>query len=413
MLARLLLVAVASWAPAIRADTPGPTPRAGRAYATTVAGTPVAIDAFDRGHLTSWDVGVASSTLPAGIDALPFYSLYLFRRTDERQLLRAVVAGFFNEVLFARRVDADRGFEWLLSASSFSPPVAEVPRVDGIERPAEEMVRGEFRAGLGLGVRGRAGVAPGETPDVDNMWEANLVLEPTFRWFLPGERTVRSFVLPASHQALQLHGVVRTDGLTRNLLGGNHAGVAAGGRVLVGARSGFLPWSRDRTPSATWSRAHGWIVGAAPVAALPEQHRLLYTLHGGIGGGLDLTTAFRVGGGPPREEYFANESPVLPGASIEEYPVYRYAIASLEYRHEPIFFFYWGPSVTLAVIDREHLRAGHIVRTDDVLGAAGIRVTTGFLFSTRIQIQYGVNADLLRATAAPRQELTAHVSGRL
>jgi len=395
-------------------DTDGPraTPRAGRAFHTTVADTPVALPAYDRGHITSWDLGVATSTTPQGVDVLPLLALYLFHRTDE-QLLRAVVAVVSNEVLLTRPWHKGAPAEWLLSASMLAPPVALAPRVDDVDRPRQELLSGELRAGLGLGARGRAAVAPGEQADVDNMWEANVTVEPVFRWFFPGERAAPDFVAPASHRALQVHGALRFDGLTRNLFGSNHAGVAFGVRATAGVRAGVTPWSGDHAPSTMWQRGNAWLVGVAPVGPLPEQHRLLYSLHGAFGLGLDRFTAFAVGGGPPRDETFAQDVPLLPGASIDEYPTTRHLIGSLEYRHEPIFFFYWGPFASVAILDREHELKGHVVRTDDVVSAAGLRMTTVFLFSSRIQLQYGINTGLLQTPSAPRQELTVHLSGRL
>jgi hypothetical protein len=275
------------------------------------------------------------------------------------------------------------------------------------------MLRGEFGVGLGLGLRGAAAVSPGEEPDVDNMWEANVILRPTFRWFLPGEHTADHFIPPTSHRALQLHAVVRSDGVTRNLLGGNHAGVAYGVRGMFGLRTGFAPWTHNPDPTPTWQTLNAWVVGAAPVGALPEQHRLLYSLHGAFGHGLDASTAFRLGGGPPREEYLAFESPLLPGAGIDEMATTRHIIGSIEYRHEPIFFFYWGPLATLAIVNREHDDNGTLFRTDDVLVSGGGRVTTVFLFSTRIQLQYGFYSNLFQSPSSLRHEVTMHVSGRL
>jgi hypothetical protein len=405
----LALTMVASTSMA--ADSPR-TPRAGRAYQTTVGDTPVDIHPFNRGDITSWDIGVATSTTADGFEILPFPSLYLFRRTDE-QLLRAVVAGLANEVFLARRFGPSSGAEWLLSASMLALPVAEARRIDGVLRPQEEMLRGEFTASLGWGIRGQSAVAPGEQLDVDNMWEANVLVGPAFRWFLPGEHTTDDFILPSSHRALQVRATLRADGLTRNLLGGTHAGLAYGLRAMFGVRAGFAPWTHNPDPAPTWQTLNAWLIGAAPVGSLPEQHRLVYSLHGAIGHALDSSTAFRLGGGPPREEYFANESPLLSGAGIEEISTTRYAIGSLEYRHEPLFFFYWGPLATVALVDREHEEGGRLVRSDDLLLSGGLRVTTIFFFSTRIQLQYGSYFDVVQGPETLRHELTVHVSGRL
>jgi len=388
------------------------TPRAGRAFQTTIAGTPVDVAPIDRGHLLSWDVGVTTSTSAGDVDVVPLGSLYLFRRDDD-QLVRAVVNGVYNDVFLARSLSGSTGADWLLTSSMYASPVAAAPRVDGVARPGEALQHGEFHVGLGLGTRGRAPVAAGEVADVDNMWEANVVVEPAFSWFFRGDETATSFVAPASHRGVLVHGVFRFDGLTRNLMGLNHAGLAFGAHALAGARAGVTPWTRDPQPSSTWQTLSGWLLGVAPVGTLPEQHRLQLSLHAGLGHDLDPFTAFHLGGGPPGEEYFASDTPLVPGAGIEEYAVTHYAVGTLEYRHEAAFFLYWGPLVTLAALDREHDVEGERIRTDDLVGSVGLRATSAFLFSTRIQIHYHVNMDLFRGTPTLGNEFTVHVSGLL
>ncbi len=48
---------------------------------------------------------------------------------------------------------------------------------------------------------------------------------------------------------------------------------------------------------------------------------------------------------------------------------------------------------------------------DDVLSSIGARITTGFLFNTRLQIDYNYNFGVIRQSEYGGHEVVAHFSG--
>jgi hypothetical protein len=71
-------------------------------------------------------------------------------------------------------------------------------------------------------------------------------------------------------------------------------------------------------------------------------------------------------------------------------------VAIAEYRYELFFFTYLSARASQAWLDRDRLSAGEIHRENDTLTSLGGRLTTGFLFSTRLQLDYNYNFDVIR-----------------
>ena len=68
-----------------------------------------------------------------------------------------------------------------------------------------------------------------------------------------------------------------------------------------------------------------------------------------------------------------------------------------EYRYELFFFTYLSARGSVQWLDRDRLELDNeIHRGDDTLTSLGARLTTGFLFKTRLQFDYNYNFDVIR-----------------
>ena len=111
-------------------------------------------------------------------------------------------------------------------------------------------------------------------------------------------------------------------------------------------------------------------------------------MHAGVGGNLDRFSAPSIGGGPSGDEFGTLARPLVPGAGIGEFWPDHYAIALAEYRYELFFFTYLSARGSLAWLDRDRLdNDNQIHRRDNTLTSLGARLTTGFLFSTRLPVR--------------------------
>jgi hypothetical protein len=346
---------------------------------------------------------------------LPFASLYLWRRPDPDTFFRAVIVGFYDEVLFTKSTEDVRPFEGLLAFTNYTIPFPQTEYVDGERIDDEELFWGWVRPGFGIGIREQL-EHPGAN---DNMFALSLFAEPGFLYFDDAPDTADDFVVPEDTFEGRAHLQVRRDAMERNLLELPHSGFSVGGDAVYGYRADWEDWGIDAEEDAGDTRDYGlisgYIVGAGGVPFVEsERHRLIGSFHGGTGTSLDRFSAFRIGGGPSPngEEYEGLTRPIIPGAFIEEFTTSHYAVLLGEYRWEPIFFLYLSLRSSVAWLERERFRDGAVRNEDDVLASVGARVTTGFLFETRLQIDYNWNAGVIRHGHFGGSEVVFHISGQ-
>jgi hypothetical protein len=155
----------------------------------------------------------------------------------------------------------------------------------------------------------------------------------------------------------------------------------------------------------------GYVVAATGVPWQPnERHRLIATLHGSTGHHVDRFSAPRIGGGPAEYEYGALSRPLLPGAAVDEFYPDRYAVGTLEYRFEPVFFSYLSMRGAVGWLDRLRFPPQPVRSENDVFTAIGVRVTTGFFFDMRLQIDYSFNTAVIRDGSPGGHEVVLHMS---
>jgi hypothetical protein len=389
------------------------TPRAGEGFRTEVLGEPVTVPPQDRRSISAWDIGIAANSPGAtGSEVLPFGSLYFWRNPDDDFLLRATIVGFYNDILVAKSPPGFGPFEGVFTFESRTTPIAQADLVDGLEVKEEELFWGWVSAGFGPGFRTQ--VAPGHQ---DNMFSLALLAEPSFFYFFEGSDTAADFVSPQDTFEARARLRMRWDALERNLLSLPHQGFALGSDLLYGYRADWEDWGIGAAQRAAATRDYGLLTayflhaGAVP-GIDSDRHRLLLYLYGGGGLDLDRFSAPRLGGGPHPggEEFGSTGRAVIPGSAIEEFTPRYYAVALAEYRWELIFFTYLSVRSSVAFLDRETFEAGGIRREDDVFASIGGRITTGFFFETRLQLDYNYNAGVVRRDGRGVHEVVMHVS---
>ena len=136
------------------------TPKAGEGFKTEVFGHPVEVPPQDKRSITAWDVGVSGSPGLEQSEALPFGSLYLWRRPDEDHYLRAIVAGLFNDISYAYSPEGFGPFEGVFSFENFTVPFDQSEFIDGERIQREELTWGYVRTGFGVGYRKNQGSHP-------------------------------------------------------------------------------------------------------------------------------------------------------------------------------------------------------------------------------------------------------------
>jgi hypothetical protein len=402
--------------PLRKLDVPGEeylTPRAGEGFETTVLGREVRVEPRDRRTITAWDLGL--SAIAPGVptqEVLPFGSLFFWRQPDERTFFRAVLLGFYDDIIFAKSAESTSPIEAVFTFENLTLPVARNEYIDGKGFEDEQLLWGQVRGGVGIGYRERL-PQPGYN---DNMLAVSLLAEPGYLYFDDGKDAAPGFVEPQDTFEGRLHLKLRLDALERNLVELPHRGFALGSDLTYGYRTNWEDWgiNRERDASSTkdFQSLSGYLVGVRGVPFVEsERHRLIGTLHGGWGDGQDRFSNFRTGGGPTGYEFESISRPVLPGAMIEEYRTDRYAVAIGEYRYEPIFFAYVSLRSSVSYVRRERLHGGVREWSDDVLGSVGARLVSGFFFETLLQLDYNYNAGVLRRGEFGGHEVTVHVSG--
>jgi hypothetical protein len=400
-------------------DSPWRTARSGEGVRGTVFGDLHEIQPRDRRSVRAWTAGVASAPHADESAAWPFGSLYCWEHPDGRQLLRAVVAGVYNDVMLARPLGGDaaaaQGAEWVATLSSYTPPWSSGELIDGEIDDAEKVQWGYLRPGIGIGWRQSVG------PEQDNMFASDLIVEPGLLYFGRTDRTAAAFQLPDSTFELRARWQTRLDLLQRNLLELPHRGCALGSDAVYGHRADADDWGLPGTEvhrggdgrDSVQANAYALLVTDLP-GVDSERWRLVASANVGAGDNTDRFSATRVGGGPDLrgEEWDTTARPLLPGAALGEFFPRRYAIASLGVRREVAFWAFVDVGGTVAWLDRDRERGALRVRVDDVLSAVHARLCSGFVGNTRLLLGCAYGFDVVRSGQRGGSEITLQFSGR-
>ncbi len=375
------------------------TPLAGEGFRTQVFGRDVVVHPRDRRFTAAWDLSLAFyEPGPQHSEVIPIGVLTFWQHPDDERLFRAQISGMYNEIFWGRTLPRFGPLEGVLTFENFNVPFAQAELVDGRAIDPEELVWGYVRPGFGLGYRRQ--VSPGHQ---DNMAAVDLTVEPGFLYFGKGSKTAQNFVVPQDTFALRGHLQTRLDALERNLLELPHRGIAAGADFTYGYRTDWENWGVNGGETAGKGRVFqsytGYFLAAGGIPGInDDRHRLVGVVHVGIGHNLDRFSAPRVGGGPNPmgEEYGTTSDPVLPGAVVQEFFPNHYLLFTGEYRWEPIFFVYLGINASVGRLDRLRINGSETVKKNDTLTSVGARLTSGFVFRTRLQVVYNHNFSVVR-----------------
>jgi hypothetical protein len=389
--------------------------RSGEGFTATVFGAPMRVEPRDRRSDTSWDVAIAhaSDTDDAGLQ--PTAGVYVWRHPDDRNLLRAVLAGVYDDVFWAAPLGSGE-WERVLTFTNDTAPWSSSERIDGVAQDREQLQWGYLRAGLGAGWRRRVG------DQQDNMLAADLIVEPGVLYFARGDDADPTFATPDSTFELRTRAQLRLDLLERNLIELPHRGIAVGADLVHGWRTNWDDWGLAGVETHRGGDGNDYVAASAyayAIDAVPfvasERDRVFASVHVGAGDDVDRFSARRIGGGADRRgvEYDTTQAPLLPGAAQGEFFCEHYAIGSLGYRRELAFFLFVAVDATAAWLDRDRQTSGGgRDRRNDTLTATSVRLSSGFYGSMRFQLGYAHGFDLVRDGDRGGDELVLQVTGR-
>lgn len=375
-----------------------PTILAGDAFTRSVFGMTISVPARDRTTVNeAWG---ALDWLPSGPDGKelnPEAAFLLWRHRDGgARRLRAVLLGLYDDVRWNRAVRKD--VEVVLSFENTTLPWARSEYAGGLRILEEELQWSSIRAGAGFAYR--VPLAPGHP---DNSFEGSLSYEPGVLLFARGSETAPSFTAPSNSYEGRLHLRVRADTFTRNLLELPHEGWAAGLDAWAAHRAGWQDWGGGPTgahaaaDARAWTALSGFALATVPAPLANGKVRLTGALYAGTGSNLDRFSAFRLSGGSNMGDYETLARPLLPAAGLDEIASRGYVIGSLEVRAEVAFFLFLHVRGTLASVDRAVRDAsGAIVQRTDSPNALTLGLTSGFFWSTEIELYWSRNAALER-----------------
>lgn len=404
--------------PLLSPDNPSyRTPRAGEGFRTELLGREISVQPDNRRSVNALDFG-AQINIPGADNegVIPFGALYLWRHPDDQSLFRADLVGVYNDIFWAVSHPDMGHFEWVLTFGNYTLPFAQYELVDGNAVKSEALTWGYVRSGFGFGYRQK--VYPGHQ---DNMLAVDLTIEPGYLFFIKSSKAAANFILPQNTFELREHLQVRWDALERNLLSLPHKGFATGLDFINANRANWKNWGLNSsdTGGREYCSVSGYLLGSGAVPGIDsDRHRLLGSLHGGIGNDLDRFSAPRIGGGiiTMGEEYGSTWRPVIPGSIIQEYFPKHYVVAIGEYRWEALFFTYLSFDTSVGWLDRERQTGPGLTDTtskNDFFSSLGGRLTTGFLFDSRMQLSYNYNFSEIRSGKYGGHEILLHFSRNL
>ncbi len=375
-------------------------PLAGEGFRTEIFGRKVTVPGRNRRDLTAIDLGLAASMPgPTGNKVLPYGALFLYRADDDdRRRLRGIIAALYNDIEYADGRDLPGDFEWVLGLENYWIPFDRSEYISGELQRDEEIEEGRIH--LKLGGAWRLPVSPGHT---DNAMRVRLTWEPGYLFFEKGFSAPPSFTKPENTTDHRVVLRVSYDGLTRNLFEYKHKGIAFGTELIGGFRGqDWRDWGGADPHSGSSTREYviwtGYFHAAGPVPFVRDRRRNRWTggIHFALSEDADRFSAPRLGGGPSGDETGALSYPLLPGAMINEFFSGRFVTAHMEYRREVLFFLFTHFRLTGAYLRRRYNMDTGIDMRNDLLGAATIGLSSGFLFESMIRLNYSFNTGVIR-----------------
>lgn len=378
-----------------------PTPFAGRDYRTKLFGQAIHVLPRDRRSVTAASFGLQwIPNGPSQLEILPFGALYLWRNWDgDNRRFRGTISIAVNDLAYSIGLRDYPNWTLVLTLNNFIVPLGRSEYVHGQRIPETELEWSYVFGGIGLGYR-----LPLHPFRQDSAVNAFLTYEPGYRWFKASDETSPQYGVPTDTYEGRIHFRVRTDALTRNLMELPHEGVTLGGDVIYGHRAKWGMWGGPpfETPDIKHERTYlavsGYLLTASGLPFLDSQkHRLVASVHGGIGKDLDRFSTFRLPGRPTGYEWDAVALPMIHGVAFNELFPKHYAIANVQYRYEALFFLYPYIEAGWAFVDQSRFTSGGMIKqVTDSMPTVGAGFVSGAPWGSQLELNYTYNFGIFR-----------------
>lgn len=378
-----------------------PTPLAGREFRTKLFGEEIHVAPRDRRSVTAASFGLQwIPDGPSQLELLPFGALYVWRNwDDDNRRFRGTISGVVNDLNYSIGLRAHPNWTLLFTLNNFIAPLGRSENVEGQRIRATEIEWSYVFGGIGIGYR--LPVHPFRQDSAINLF---VTYEPGFRWFKGTGHTSSQYGVPSDTYEGRIHLKVRIDAMTRNLMELPHEGVTLGGDVIHGHRATWSAWggppfdTPDFKKERTYLALSGYLMAASGLPFVgSEKHRLVSSIHAGIGKDLDRFTAFRLPGRPTGYEWDAVSLPMIHGVAFNELFPRHYAIANVQYRYEALFFLYPYVEAGWAFVDRPRFTAeGRIKQSTDSMPTVGVGVVSAAPWRSQIELNYTYNFGVFR-----------------
>ncbi|MGH7258145.1 MAG: hypothetical protein ACREIM_07185 [Nitrospiraceae bacterium] len=382
-------------------ETEQPTPEAGQEYRTKLFGEEVYVPPRDRRSVTAASFG--TQLIPNGpsqLEVLPFGALYVWRNwDDENRRFRGTFSIAVNDLIYTIGLKRHPNWSLVFTLNNFIVPIGRSEYVEG-QRISQSEIEWNYIFG-GAGFSYRLPVHPFSQDSAVNI---SLTYEPGYRWFAGTGQTSRQYIVPKDTYEGRIHFKIRADSLTRNLMELPHQGFTMGGDVMYGHRARWSQWggppfdTPDFKNERTYTSATAYVLFANGLPFVEsEKHRLMTSVHGGIGKDLDRFSAFRLPGRPTGYEWEAVSLPMIHGVAFNELFPRRYAVANLQYRYEALFFLFPYLEATWGLVERPRFTPdGGIKNVTDSMPAVGGGIVSGAPWKSQIELNYSYNFGIFR-----------------
>jgi hypothetical protein len=376
------------------------TPEAGKEFRTTLFGEEIYVPPRDRRSVTAVNFGI--NWIPNGPskeEVLPFGALYIWRNwDDDNRRLRGTISGVVNDIDYTIGLRSLPNWSLLFTLDNFIAPIGRSEYVEGQRVKASDMEWNYVFGGFGFGYR--FPFIPFEQDSAINVF---LTYEPGYRWFKATKDTSAQYGVPNDTYEGRIHGRIRWDALVRNLMELPHQGFSVGGDVIQGHRAHWGQWGGPPLNTPDVKKEQTYLLGsvyAVFASGVPyiesDKHRLVTSLYGGIGKDLDRFSTFRLPGRPTGYEWEAISLPIMPGVQFNELFPRHYAIASVTYRYEALFFLYPYVTATYGFVEQLRSTPQGIMAVTDPMPALGGGIVTGAPWKSQIEINYSYNFGIFR-----------------
>ncbi len=378
-----------------------PTPTAGEEFHTQLFGEDIHVPPRDRRNVTAASFGLQwIPNGPSQLELLPFGALYIWRNWDkDNRSFRGTFSGVVNDLRYAIGLRTYPNWTLIYTLDNFIAPLGRSEYVEGQRIRETELEWSYAFGGVGLGYR-----LPVHPFNQDSAVNVFVTYEPGYRWFRATRHTSPQYGIPNDTYEGRLRLRLRIDSLTRNLMELPHEGITMGGDVVHGHRARWNAWggppfdSPDFKNERTYVSASAYVLAASGLPFLTsEKHRLISSVHGGIGKDLDRFSAFRLPGRPTGYEWDAVSLPMIHGVAFNELFPRRYAIANVQYRYEALFFFYPYVEAGWGLVERPRFTPEAGVKyVTDSMPTAGGGLVSGAPWRSQIELNYTYNFGIFR-----------------